>query len=331
MIVVMLARLSAHRKLITAVLGVGVLVGGVIYACSLFQPVSIQAQPTTFVIPRSQAVDIIARRLYDQGLIKSQLAFRLVLKQTEFEDRLQAGSFQLSPSMNLKDMAQQLTQGTNDLWVTIPEGWRREQIAASLDNQELSAFEVDEFLHLTAGLEGRLFPDTYLFSRESTTQHILQTLLDNFEKKVLMGLDSELAKSEYSLEQILIMASIVEREARGLEEMRHVAGILWHRYQLEMALQVDASLQYINGYSQIGESWWSLPSAADKKIDSLYNTYLYLGLPPRPICNPGLVAIQAALGPLNTQDLYYLHDRSGGIHYTRTLEEHNANVQRYLR
>ena len=127
------------------------------------------------------------------------------------------------------------------------------------------------------------------------------------------------------------MASIVEREARGADDMQHVAGILWNRIELGMPLQADATLQYLKGYNPVEQAWWTPPLAADKSLISPYNTYLNLGLPPRPICNPGLEAIKAAAQPLSTDDLFYLHDRQGKIHYAQTLDDHNLNVDRYLR
>lgn len=308
------------------------LVGAGLYFYSLFQPVNQgQTETATFVIPRGQAVNVIAQRLEDAGFIRSQLVFRLVIKQQDLENKLQAGSFQLSPAMDLATLASQLTQGTNDLWVTIPEGWRREQIAQSLASQELPAFNVDEFLSLTIGLEGQLFPDTYLFARESTTATIVQVLVDNFKAKVVTGLEKEISVSPHNFSSALIMASMIEREAAGWQEMHQVAGILWHRSELGMPLQVDATLQYLTGYDETSQSWWAPPASADKQLDSPFNTYLYADLPPAPICNPGLSAIKAALDPAKTDYLYYLHDRAGGIHYAQTFKEHNANVQQYLR
>jgi UPF0755 protein len=186
-------------------------------------------------------------------------------------------------------------------------------------------------LTLTEGLEGRLFPDTYLIAKESTAETIVSLLLNTFEQKVLIGFADEIAAAKRDFDQVLILASIVEREARGLEEMRHVAGILENRLELGMALQADATLQYIKGYNPSTESWWSPPRAADKNLESPFNTYLYPGLPPQPITNPGLLAISASLKPLETDNLYYLHGADGEIHYAHSLEVHNANVRRYLR
>lgn len=305
------------------------------YAYLLSQPlssVSDNPNSVTFVVPRGQAVSTIASRLQEEQLIRSALVFRLVVKQHQLEDKLQAGSFQLSSIMTPLQIAEALTQGTNDLWVTIPEGWRREEIAQALaDNQELTAFDQLEFLQLTKDKEGQLFPDTYLFARESTAQTIANALQTAFKAKVTTVFEKEIAQSQLSLNQILTLASIVEREARGAEEMREVAGILYNRLEIGMALQTDATLQYIKGYNSQKESWWAPPLAADKKLESPFNTYLHSGLPPFPICNPGLNAIKAVLNPLKTDDFYYLHDTKGELHSAVNLEAHNANIIKYLR
>lgn len=297
----------------------------------LSQPVSAETSKTQFAIPRGQAVSIIAERLKGKGLIRSSMMFRLVIKQQGLENNLQAGSFQISPNMTPAQIALKLTQGTNDVWVTIFEGWRREQVAASLAEHDLDFFDPQEFLDLTVGQEGRIFPDTYLFAKESTAATIYGVIQSNFEKKVKLGLEDEIKQSERSFNEALIMASIVEREARGAQEMQHVAGILWNRYDIGMALQADATLQYAKGYNEQAQSWWEPPTGVDKKLNSLFNTYLHPGLPPHPVSNPGLEAIKAALKSLKTVDFFYLHDGNGDIHYGQNLEEHNANVQRYLR
>jgi UPF0755 protein len=298
----------------------------------LLQPVNSGDQSTvTFVIPKGQPTQLIAERLKDENLIRSSLAFRYIIYQKALQKKIQAGSFKLSPSMSTSELATVLTKGTDDLWITIPEGWRREEIAVSLLKQDLVNFDEQEFLSLTNGLEGQLFPETYLVSKSSTTQTIVNVMLDTFEKKVLLNLSEDLAGSELDLNQVLTLASLVQRESAIDEEMPLVAGILFNRLNINMPLQVDASLQYIKGYSVAEQSWWSTPTAADKNLDSVYNTYQNPGLPPRPICNPGLVAIKAALNPQTTSDLYYLHDLSGKIHTAETLDEHNANVNQYLR
>lgn len=312
-------------------LGLTALVG---YAWYLMQPTDPTSQATQqFVIPKGQSITVIGNRLAEAGLIKHGLIFRLVVQQRDLADKIQAGSFKLSPSMSVTEIALQLTQGTEDVWVTLLEGWRAEEIAEYLAAQELPSFDQEEFLTLvrTNSTEGQLFPDTYLIPRESTAQQVYTLLTNTFETKVIDGLQGEIAASQRPFDQVLVMASLVEREARDYQQMRHVAGILWNRIELGMALQVDATLQYAKGKRQGSAEWWVPPLAADKQIQSPYNTYLNPGLPPNPIANPSLNAVKAALDPLVVDDVFYLHAPSGEMYFAKTLDEHNANVAKYLR
>ena len=299
---------------------------------NLFQAkTNIGQQSVRFVIPKGQALGIIASRLQEAGLVKNKWAFRFVVYQNDLANKIQAGSFELSANMNVWQIANSLTVGTDDTWITLPEGWRREEIAESLGKQGLNNFKAEEFLSLTRGLEGQLFPDTYLVPREITSTALLSLLKNTFAAKVTTSLDKEISASKMSLNEILTLASLVQRESAGDSEMPLVAQILLNRLDINMALQVDATLQYIKGFSKTELSWWATPLSADKKLDSIYNTYKYAGLPPGPICNPGLAAIQAVLNPKPTQALYYIHDNNGKIHTAVSLEEHNLNVNEYLR
>ncbi len=302
------------------------------YVWSLTRPVAPDnTQLQEIVIPRGASVVSIADRLQESGLIQSQLAFRIAVKQLGIEGNLQAGTFELSPAMTSYELARSLTEGTRDVWITLLEGWRMEQIAAYLDNQELVLFDREEFEQLAVDDDGYLFPETYLIPKASTAQDVHQLLRDTFDERVLQGLDEEFSASERSQQDIITMASIVEREARDYEQMRHVAGILWNRIDIGMALQVDATLQYITGYNNRQETWWEQPSPAAKEIDSAYNTYQNPGLPPGPIANPSLQAVRATLDPLESDELFYLHDTQGNMYYAETLQGHNRNIDQYLR
>ncbi len=286
---------------------------------------------TKFVVPKGQAVSVIAGRLQEENLIQNSYIFRYVAKKDGLESKIQAGSFDLSKNMSTSEIALKLTSGTEDVWVTILEGWRAEEIAESLSSQNLDNFDATEFLELAKASEGMLFPDTYLIPREMSAQQIYSLLINTFESKVSKALSEEIESSSREFEQILIMASLVEREAKTYDQMRRVAGILWNRIDLGMALQVDATLQYANGFDKQQKKWWAVPNASDKKIQSPFNTYLNSGLPPKPISNPGLDAIKSALDPLESDDLYYIHANDGKMYYSATLDGHNANINAYLR
>lgn len=324
-----------YLKVFLALFVLLVVAGGIaaaVYLRSWLQPVNPAAtERVRFVIPKGQSISRIGQRLADQGLVRHPLVFRLLVEQQQVADQIQAGSFLLSASMTPAQLISEMTKGTDDIWITLLEGWRREEMAASLTTQELENFDQDEFLALTADQEGYLFPDTYLVQRSISTAELVQLLTNTFTRKVRTGLADELAASGRSLEEVVVMASLIQREARDPQQMLVVSGILWNRIEIGMALNVDATLQYIKGYDSQQQSWWVPPLAIDKERPSPYNTYQVAGLPPGPIANPGLAAIQAAIQPAETEYLYYLHDPQGNIHYGRTLPEHNANVQQYLR
>lgn len=307
------------------------IIAGVFYFASLVKPVDANdLTKQQFIVPKGQSITKIGERLKEENLIRSTLAFKFVVKQESLENNIQAGSFKLSPNMNTSQIANALTSGTEDEWVTIQEGWRKEEIAESMMRQGFEFFDKDEFLDLAKNDEGKLFPDTYLVPRQISAEQFYNLLINTFDKKIA-ELKDDISQSDYTLDEIITMASIVEREGKGYENLRYVAGILWNRMEIDMALQVDATLQYANGYSNIYKTWWREPTAQDKEVDSLYNTYIHPGLPPGPISNPGIDAIRATINPINSDYLYYIHDKTGTGHYAKSYEGHLENINNYLR
>ncbi len=277
------------------------------------------------VIKKGSSITGIGQLLEREGLIRSPLAFRLIVSFRKLGTKLQAGSFRLSPSMSASEIAENLTRGRLDAWLTIPEGFRTEEIAALVEDK----FGVprSDFVEAASDLEGKLFPDSYLIPEGASASTIVSILYNTYLSKI------EPYKESFSLTglsetEILTLASILERETRSDEEKPIVAGILLKRLSAGWPLQVDATLQYIRG--KRGE-WWPLPTSEDKRLNSPYNTYLNSGLPPGPIANPGLASITAVLSPTPSSYWYYLHDDQGKIHFAATLEEHNANISRYIR
>lgn len=305
-----------------------------------------------FIILKGESTNSIAQRLHQEGLIRSPLAFKIILYQEMLAGKIQAGSFQLKPSMNPKQITEALTHGTSDIWITIPEGWRSEEIIAEL-NRGLAPQKTQNFTEDTEKFkenEGYLFPDTYLFPKEATSSLIIKKMQDNFSLKFSPKLREEAEKKDLTIEEVVILASLVEREVKHDQDRPIVAGILIKRWQNNWALQVDATVQYAIANSKLKpssraqvesaqvegnqnsklENWWPKVNKEDLKISSSYNTYKSPGLPPAPICNPGLASIEAVIYPKETPYWYYLSDSQGNMHYAQTIDEHNLNIAKHL-
>ncbi len=283
--------------------------------------------PRIFVVNRGDGVRDIASRLKKEGLIKDQIAFFLLIKKMGIDQNLQAGDFRLNPSMNAQTVALTLTKGMLDVWVTFLEGWRNEEMALKLA-QELSLPE-SEFLRYAQ--EGYMFPDTYLLPKDASGSAIAKILRDNFDQKFTLELSDRAKKKGLTQAEVITLASIVEKEASGDADRDTIAAILLKRLERGWPLQADATVQYAVGFQAQERSWWKKElTTADKAVKSQYNTYLFPGLPPGPIANPGLASIKAVLNSGETPYWYYLHDPEGNVHFAKTIEEHEANIQKYL-
>ncbi len=281
-----------------------------------------------FVIQRGETVTEIAKNLEKEELIRNKIVFYLVVKQLGIESKIQAGDYRLSPVMNVYEIAKTLTKGTLDIWITIVEGLRKEEIA-QIFSRELNIPE-SEFLKYAQ--EGYLFPDTYLIPREASIGAVISILTKNFNKKYSQDLRNKAIGKGLTEKEVITLASLIEREAKFAEDRPKVAGVLLNRLELEMKLDIDATVQYVLGYQSEEKTWWKKSlTFEDLGVDSLYNTYKNKDLPPGPIANPGLAAIEAILTPTQTDYLYYLSDKDGKMHYAETFEGHNENIRKYLR
>lgn len=295
----------------------------------------------SFVIPKGRSAMQIGNKLAEEGLIKSPLAFKIYVQVFGKSKNINAGEFKLSPSMSLSEVVEALGKGPLELWVTVPEGLRREEIVSKFTeglemNQSKADLFQDEFLALSRDLEGYLFPDTYLFPRDASASLVVNKMKQTFDSRISEfqeGIDN----SKYSLDQIVAMASIIERETKTSEERPIVAGILWKRLESDgWLIQADATIQYIIGSENCMlkvedcDDWWPILTKEDLEIDSPYNSYKYKPLPPTPIASPGLSSIEAAVYPEESPYWFYIHDSDAQIHYGKTISEHNTNVRKYL-
>lgn len=277
----------------------------------------------SFVIPRGQALREIANNLKEQGLIKDSVAFFLLVKLEGSDQSIQAGNFMLSPSMSSKEILETLRTGVLDVWVTVPEGKRADEIA---DILEESVPSYDESWRAVLNQnEGYLFPDSYLIPRDATIEQIVSIMRGNFDTKYET---LDVSNTNLTQDEIVTIASMLEREVRHTEDLPLVSSVIANRLDIDMALQIDATIQYAKG--KRGDEWWEPVSVSEyKSVVSDYNTYLIPGLPPSPISNPGINALRAAVNPADTGYFYYISDRSGVNRYARTLDEHNENIERY--
>jgi len=265
-------------------------------------------------------------KLKEQGYIRSEWAFNYVLEKKGWQDKIEPGGYIISKGMNAWELADTLVNHPYQKWLVIPEGLRKEQIAEMLA-KELSWEEGVKESFLNNIQEGYLFPDTYLLNIDYAGEDVAKRMESQFNEKTA-DLFKEATEKNIRNDTLIVLASLAQREAANEEEMPIIAGVIWNRWLKDMPFQIDATLQYVLGESG---NWWPIIKPEDYKLDSPYNTYIHKGRPPSPICNPGLVAINAVINSEETEYLYYLHDSAGQIHLAKTYEEHLENIEKYLK
>jgi UPF0755 protein len=284
-------------------------------------PISQSSSPKTFVVNQGDGLVSISRRLKSNQFVRSQLVFIFHAYRLGLNRQLQAGTFLLSSSLSTEEIVQKLSRGgSHDYWLKIIDGTRLEEI-----KNQVPA----DFSSLAIDLEGQLFPDSYLIPEDYTSQEILAVIQKNFSAKFAQAKVSA-TNTELSDSQIVTLASLLEREGRTLPSKQMIAGILLNRLKINMALQVDATVQYARDTIRTPKVYWQPLSSVDLKIKSPFNTYLQPGLPPSPICNPGYDSLYAAFHPTSSDYLYYITGTDGQMYYAATLDAHNQNVSKYL-
>jgi UPF0755 protein len=216
------------------------------------------------------------------------------------------------------------------MWFTVIEGLRKEEIAQLVAQN----FDIPETEFIKASNEGYLFPDTYLIPKDATLDMILAVFQKNFDKKFSSELRNKAKAKGLSDKEVIILASLVEKEARRYENKVKVASIILKRFKKDWALDLDATVQYALGYQPNQKTWWKKNlTVQDLQIESPYNTYKSRGLPPGPINSPGLDSINAVLAAdENTPYWFYISSKDGStMHYAKTAEEQQENIRKYLR
>ena len=306
----------------------------------------------SFVVHEGESAARIADRLQTEGLIEDARSFRWMADLQGLASDLSAGEYELSPSMRPSEILAALAEGktkANPL-VTFPEGWRAEEIAERLAARGIGTS--DQFMTVVkqgqssnpvlrdrppgSSLEGYLFPESYAVDEKTTPDSMTERMVAQFDESFTPEMRRKAAALGMTVHQVVILASVIEREAVIPSERPLMAGVFYNRLKAGMPLQSDPTVQYAvataDPESHVKYGWWKKDlTEADLQIDSPYNTYMYPGLPAGPICDPGLASLMAAVGPTQT-DYYYFVARPDGSHaFAKTLEEHNANVLQYRR
>lgn len=323
------------------------------------EPFSKVPAERVFLIEKGEGVKTVASRLEKQKLIRAGFYFEFYVWEKGLAKKLQAGEYVLSPTLSVSQIAEIFIAGqtsSRDVEITFPEGFSVKNIAEKLESKNLISAEKFaagleilfpemklkyDFLTdanaapaapltpseapLLSGFEGFFFPDTYKFAKDAEIKDILEKFLDNFDEKLTAEFRREISRQNKTIAQIVTMASIIEKEVKTGEDMEIVSGVLWKRIEAGMPLQVDASIVYLTG-KKTGEITYD-----DLKTVSPFNTYLNRGLPPRPISNPGVRAIFAAIYPKQSDYWYYLSKPDGTTVFSRNFSEHQRAKQMHLR
>ena len=313
---------SIYREVVILVIGIFVVSLILLFSYIFLAPADF-VNGTTITVEKGSSLNNIAKTLEKDHVVRSAFWFQFFTLMLANEKNIEAGEYRFESPLPSFAVARVFAYGQRNSRVvkgTIPEGLTNKEIAVLL-TRKLALFNAEDFL--SKAKEGYSFPDTYFFTPEATADDVLEILTGTFHKKTA-ELQTKTLPDGVTFDDIIKMASILEKEARTSKDMAMVSDILWRRIQIGIPLQVDASFAYILGK---GTSELTLE---DLSTDSPYNSYIHRGLPPTPISNPGLNAINAAISPISNQYLYFLTGKDGEMYYSKTFEEHVAKKQKYL-
>lgn len=293
----------------------------------------------TFEIKTGDSVYDIAHFLFLKKAINSEYLFILYVKLNGIDKKIQAGEYFIKPVNSVKDLGELFQHGVNDTQITFLEGWRVEEFARAA-SVKFPNIDAKKFIDLATKNEGYLFPDTYMVNKNIQEDALILDLTNTFETKTKdLWTPQKLAAVGMSKKEVLILASIVEREVSEPKDRPLVAGIFINRLKNGDRLDADATTQYAVALNHVAPTaqnlltmnWWPKDlTQEDLALDSPYNTRKVKGLPPAPICSPSLSAISAVLSYVTSDYYFYLTDTEGVTHYAKTLREHEANIAKYL-
>lgn len=304
---------------------------------AIFYAINSKKEESIIVVPENKEGVEILDELNDRGYISNSASYLIAKLAFKLGFDFESGGFVLSQDMGPFSLLAALASPEYK-YVAVVEGLRKEEIAEvfakklNWTEEQKAEFSMPEDICILEGGEGYLFPGKYLVHKDDSVEDIKQLMenkLDEAMKDVFEKTEKEPDAKILNLNQVMTIASLIQREAAGKNDMKLISGIIWNRIFKEMPLQIDATLQYVKGDEKKG--WWPQVKSEDKYLKSPYNTYKIDGLPPGPIANPGIAAIEAALDPDDTKCLFYLHDRNRVIHCASTYEAHKKNVRYYLK
>ncbi|HTU70492.1 MAG TPA: endolytic transglycosylase MltG [Candidatus Baltobacteraceae bacterium] len=331
--------MTQRSKILGALVALVVILGlGAVGAWSalVYLDRSHPTEKTDVIVPPGASFSDIAALLEERGVIGNSFAFRILARLRHADVEVRAGAYAFAPHATAAEILEQLVTGGAQIatWVTIPEGYRDSQIAHRLAAEGVGAAEAFERSFRTTsldvdgtrtrGLEGFLFPSTYLVPLDATPAQVARQLTDQFFKELPSDAAQRARALHVTVPQAVTVASLVEREAKIDADRPLIAAVIYNRLRLGMPLQIDATIEYAL------PRYKSELSLHDLQVDSPYNTYRHDGLPPTPIANPGLPSLEAALHPAKTDALYYVYCGNGHHAFASTLAQHQANVARCL-
>lgn len=297
-------------------------------------PVGGSDEIEVFVVPQEKRDFDVVKALHDQKLIKNEKALQFLVDLFGQWKGVESGGYRLSKKMNAWQVLTKLNGKQDLFWVKISFCPRKEQIGEKLaeilgwSEEKLERWNTIHKDNQPEYFEGVYYPDTYLIPADESEDLVAERFINRFNEK-FVSLEDKFFEKNIKWTTGLKIASLIAREAAGSEDMKLISGIIWNRLDEGMPLQIDATMQYTLGKNENG-SWWGSIDLKEKQNDSPYNSYLYEGLPPTPICSPTVEAIEAALNPEETDCLYYLHDKNKQIHCAETYREHQENIEKYL-